>query len=115
MNEGLRISRFAVPILSKASAHRHWPQRELCAFTNEEVASGMVRVLPLIAGSDHSAPSTKTAAVSAARLGIRFLQPAKMIPKRLTPASRASVEYVVGHVMGPDATESVTVVSTNTA
>ncbi len=55
VDEGLRISRFAVVILSKASARKHWPQRELYALMNQEAASGMVRVLPLIAGSDQDA------------------------------------------------------------
>lgn len=55
VNEGLRTSRFTVAILSKASAHKHWPQRELCALMNQEAASGAVRILPLIAGSDQDA------------------------------------------------------------
>ncbi len=55
VNEGLRMSRFAVAILSKASARKHWPRRELYALMNQEAASGMVRVLPLIAGSDQDA------------------------------------------------------------
>ena len=38
VNEGLRISRFAVAILSKASAHKHWPQRELYALMDQEAA-----------------------------------------------------------------------------
>jgi len=55
VNEGLRTSQFAVAILSKASAHKRWPQRELYALMNQEAASGVVRILPLIAGSDQDA------------------------------------------------------------
>lgn len=55
VNEGLRISRFTVAILSRTSAHKHWPQRELYALMNQEAADGVVRILPLLAGNARDA------------------------------------------------------------
>ncbi len=52
VNEGLRISRFTVAIMSRSSAYKHWPQRELYALMNQEAADGVVRILPLLAGSN---------------------------------------------------------------
>jgi hypothetical protein len=40
VNEGLRISRYVIVILSAAFANRHWPERELMAALNLEATSG---------------------------------------------------------------------------
>ena len=42
-------------IMTRTSALKHWPQRELSALMNQEAASGSVRILPLLAGSDQDA------------------------------------------------------------
>lgn len=52
VNEGLRISRYVVVILSEAFLSRNWPQRELNAGLNLEASSGDVRVLPLLVGNE---------------------------------------------------------------
>lgn len=51
VNEGLRISRYVVVVLSQSFIAKNWPQRELNAALNIEAASGNVRVLPLLIGS----------------------------------------------------------------
>ena len=51
VNEGLRISRYVIVILSKSFVSKNWPQRELNAALNLEASSGEVRVLPLIVGN----------------------------------------------------------------
>jgi len=50
VNEGLKISRFVIVVLSEASLKKNWPQRELNAALNMEASSGDIRVLPLIVG-----------------------------------------------------------------
>jgi hypothetical protein len=51
VNEGLKISRYVIVVLSESFMQKKWPQRELNAALNIEASSGNVRVLPLIAGS----------------------------------------------------------------
>ena len=51
VNEGLKISRYVIVVLSESFMQKNWPQRELNAALNIEASSGNVRVLPLIAGS----------------------------------------------------------------
>jgi TIR domain len=51
VNEGLRLSRFVVVILSANFVQRNWPQREMYSALDLEASSGIVRVLPLLAGS----------------------------------------------------------------
>ena len=48
VQEGLKVSRFVIVILSRAFLGKHWPQRELNAVLNQEAGSGEVRVLPLL-------------------------------------------------------------------
>jgi hypothetical protein len=50
VNEGLRISRFVIVVLSEAFLHKNWPKRELNAILNMEASSGEVKVLPLLVG-----------------------------------------------------------------
>lgn len=52
VNEGLRISRFVVVVLSPAFVGRNWPERELNAALNLEATTGQVKVLPMLVGSD---------------------------------------------------------------
>lgn len=52
VNEGLRISRYVIVILSEAFISKNWPQRELNSALNIEASSGEVRVLPLLAGTE---------------------------------------------------------------
>jgi hypothetical protein len=52
VNEGLRISRFVMVVLSEAFLEKHWPRRELYAVLNLEAASGEVKVLPLLVGGE---------------------------------------------------------------
>lgn len=51
VNEGLKISRYVIVVLSESFMQKNWPKRELNAALNVEASSGSVRVLPLIAGT----------------------------------------------------------------
>ena len=51
INEGLRMSRYVIVVLSDAFLSKNWPQRELNSSLNIESSTGKVRVLPLIIGS----------------------------------------------------------------
>lgn len=48
VEEGLKISRFVLAVISKNSVAKPWPRRELNAALNREASSGQVKVLPLI-------------------------------------------------------------------
>lgn len=52
VNEGLMISRYVIVVLSSNFIKKKWPQRELNAALNIESASGEVRVLALLVGTD---------------------------------------------------------------
>jgi len=52
VNDGLKISKYVVVILSEAFLVKKWPQRELNAALNVEASAGEVRVLPLLVGSE---------------------------------------------------------------
>jgi hypothetical protein len=52
VNEGLRISRYVIVVISKYFLLKRWPQRELNSVLNVESSTGKVRVLPLIVGTD---------------------------------------------------------------
>lgn len=51
VNEGLRISRFVLVVLSPHFHGKPWPERELNAALNLEASSGEVKVLPLLCGT----------------------------------------------------------------
>jgi hypothetical protein len=51
VNEGLKISRYVIVVLSKDFLDKNWPKRELNSALNIEASSGQVRVLPLLAGA----------------------------------------------------------------
>jgi hypothetical protein len=51
VNEGLWSSKFVIVVLTKMFLGKNWPKRELYAALNIEASSGVVRVLPLPAGS----------------------------------------------------------------
>lgn len=53
IDDGLRVSRYVVVVLSSAfiQKQKRWPNRELFAALNEEASTGRVRVLPLLVGS----------------------------------------------------------------
>lgn len=52
VNEGLRISRYVIVVISKSFLSKNWPKRELNSVLNVEASTGKVRVLPLILGTD---------------------------------------------------------------
>lgn len=52
VNEGLKISRFVIVVLSPSFVKKNWPQRELNAALNIEASTGEVKVLPLLVGSE---------------------------------------------------------------
>lgn len=52
VNEGLRISRFVLLILSLNSVQKNWPQSEMYSVLNQEVSGGKIRILPLLVGTD---------------------------------------------------------------
>ncbi len=52
VNDGLKISRYVVVILSEAFLSKNWPQRELNSALNVEASAGDVRVLPLLLGPE---------------------------------------------------------------
>jgi WD40 repeat protein len=51
VNEGLRISRFIVVVLSPAFIGKNWPERELNSALNIEASTGQVKVLPILVGT----------------------------------------------------------------
>lgn len=51
VNEGLRMSKFILVVLSADSVEKNWPRMELEAVLNIEASSGEVRVLPLLVGN----------------------------------------------------------------
>ncbi len=52
VNEGLKISRYVLVLLSEAFLSKNWPQRELNSALNVEATAGDVRVLPLLLGPE---------------------------------------------------------------
>ena len=52
VNEGLRVSRYVMVILSSYFLLKNWPQRELNSALNTESSTGEVKVLPLIVGKN---------------------------------------------------------------
>ena len=52
VNEGLRISRFVIAVLSEDFIGKPWPERELLSMLNIESSTGVVKVLPLIVGDN---------------------------------------------------------------
>jgi hypothetical protein len=52
VNQGLKISRFVIVVLSASFVKKNWPQRELNAALNIEASTGEVKVLPLLVGSE---------------------------------------------------------------
>jgi hypothetical protein len=51
IEEGLKISRYVIAVLSRHSVGKPWPRRELNAALSREASSGVVRILPLIVGT----------------------------------------------------------------
>jgi hypothetical protein len=51
VNDGLRISRYVIVVISKSFLSKNWPKRELNSALNIEASTGKVRVLPLIVGT----------------------------------------------------------------
>lgn len=54
VNEGLRISRYVMVILSSFFLSKNWPQRELNSALNTESSTGEITVLPLIVGENEA-------------------------------------------------------------
>lgn len=52
VNDGLRISRYVIVVISKSFLSKNWPKRELNSALNIEASTGKVRVLPLVVGAD---------------------------------------------------------------
>lgn len=52
INQGLSKSRFAIVAMSTSFIEKNWPSTELEAVLNIETSSGIVRVLPLLIGTD---------------------------------------------------------------
>jgi hypothetical protein len=52
VNEGLKISRFVIVVLSPAFLNKNFPQHELHSVLNTEIYSKEVKVLPLLAASN---------------------------------------------------------------
>jgi len=52
VNEGLRVSRYVIVVISKSFLSKNWPKRELNSALNIEASTGKVRVLPLVVGTD---------------------------------------------------------------
>lgn len=53
INEGLKTSHFVIVVLSKNYLQKKWPQAELSAAMNDELSSEIIKVLPLIVGSNN--------------------------------------------------------------
>ncbi len=52
VNDGLRLSRFVIVVLSPRSIDKFWPREEVFAARGTEASSGIVKVLPLVSGSE---------------------------------------------------------------
>jgi len=52
VNDGLKISRYVIVVISKSFLSKNWPKRELSSALNVEASTGKVRVLPLVVGTD---------------------------------------------------------------
>ncbi len=52
VNEGLRVSRYVIVVVSIYFLSKNWPKRELNSALSIEASTGKVRVLPLVAGTD---------------------------------------------------------------
>lgn len=52
VNEGLRMSKYVIVVLSPNSISKLWPEKEFNAALNMEISSGEVKVLPLLVGSE---------------------------------------------------------------
>jgi TIR domain len=52
VNEGLRVSRYVVVILSPSFVGKPWPEKELNSALGLEASSGGVKVLPLLVGAE---------------------------------------------------------------
>ncbi len=52
VNDGFRISRYVIVVISKSFLSKNWPKRELNSALNIEASTGKVRVLPLVVGAD---------------------------------------------------------------
>ena len=52
INEGLRVSRYVIVVISKSFLSKNWPKKELNSSLNIESSTGKVRVLPLVVGTD---------------------------------------------------------------
>ena len=50
VNEGLKISRYVIVVLSTSFIGKNWAKRELYAALNLEASSGEIKVLPLLVG-----------------------------------------------------------------
>lgn len=50
VNEGLKISRYVMLVLSPTFVAKEWPRKELHVALNREIASGVTSVLPLMVG-----------------------------------------------------------------
>lgn len=50
IEEGLRISRYVIAVLSRHSVNKPWPRQELNSALSGEISAGVVKVLPLIVG-----------------------------------------------------------------
>jgi formylglycine-generating enzyme required for sulfatase activity len=53
INEGLKTSQYVIVVLSKNFLQKKWPQAELSAAMNDELSSEIIKVLPLIVGSNN--------------------------------------------------------------
>jgi len=53
VNEGLRVSIYAIVVLTKNFLNKPWPRRELDAALNIEARRGATMVLPLLCGDEH--------------------------------------------------------------
>lgn len=51
VNQGLKISRYVLVVLTKEFINKRWPRRELDSALNIEANSGAVKILPLLCGT----------------------------------------------------------------
>jgi hypothetical protein len=51
VNEGLKLSRYVVVVLSRAFLAKNWPKQELWAVLSIEARTGQVKVLPILVGT----------------------------------------------------------------
>jgi RNA-directed DNA polymerase len=84
INEGLKISRYVMVVMSSAFATKNWPAKEMNAAMSKEIRDGKTTVLPLMVGSDEEIDKVlKSLPMQADKLYLRWTGDAANIAEKL--------------------------------